>query len=37
MPFTSLHTLSIDLTYLTDELLQCFVQQSASLKRYEIY
>jgi hypothetical protein len=34
LPFTSLHTLSIDSTYLTNELLQCFAQQPTPLKRY---
>jgi hypothetical protein len=33
LPFTSLHTLSIDSTYLTNELLQCFAQQPTPLKR----
>ena len=33
LPFTSLHTLSIDSNYLTNELLQCFVQQPTPLKR----
>ncbi len=33
LPFISLHTLSIDSTYLTNELLQSFIQQSIPLKR----
>ena len=32
-PFTFLHTLSIDSTYLTNELLQCFLQQATPLKQ----
>ncbi|CAF1086201.1 unnamed protein product [Rotaria sp. Silwood1] len=37
LPFTSLNTLSIDSTYLTDELLQCFAQQLAPLKRLIVH
>jgi hypothetical protein len=33
LPFTSLQTLSIDSTYLTNDLLQCFAQQPTPLKR----
>lgn len=33
LPFTFLHTLSIDSTYLTNEFLQGFLQQPTPLKR----
>lgn len=33
LPFISLNSLSVDSNYLTNELLQCFIQQSIPLKR----
>lgn len=33
LPFTALHTLSIDSTYLNNDLLQCFAQQRTPLQR----
>ncbi|UJR37213.1 hypothetical protein I4U23_029922 [Adineta vaga] len=37
LPFISLNTLSMDSTYLTNELLQCFAQQPTQLKRLIVH